>query len=224
MPPARDAPASFASPPIPFGAKLSSPWPSPGSRSTFRASNSGSKPPRARWDFAGSRTARATCTAAELMKGNACPTSCAASGSSRSPPALWLHAEHPLLSRSVTEQDLVHSPWVDCDPPATGPRGNDPSSLDRLLEHLYETTRTRVRTVARSGSAGLSLLASGDYLTWLPLTFLERLRGRCLQPVSTPFGRHRYRSGFVARRSAEDLPPFRKLETMVREIALASKG
>ena len=132
--------------------------------------------------------------------------------------------DHPLLSRTVTEEALVHSPWVDCDPPVTGPWGNAPSSLDRLLEHLYETTPMRVRTVVRSGSAGLSLLASGAYLTLLPLTFLERLRGRCLQPVPTSFGRHRYRLGFVARRSAEDLPPFRKLETMVRETALASKS
>ena len=129
--------------------------------------------------------------------------------------------DHPLLSRTVTEEDLVHSPWVDCDPPATGPWGNDPSSLDGLLEHLYETTRTRVRTIVRSGSAGLSLLTGSPYLTWLPLTFLERLRGACLQPLPTSFGRRRYRSGFVARRSAEDLPPFRKLETMVRETALA---
>ena len=41
--------------------------------------------------------------------------------------------ESPLLSRTVTEEDLIHSPWVDCDPPATGPRGNDPSSLEKLL-------------------------------------------------------------------------------------------
>ena len=37
--------------------------------------------------------------------------------------------DHPLLSRTVTEEALVHSPWVDCDPPVTGPWGNAPSSL-----------------------------------------------------------------------------------------------
>ena len=132
--------------------------------------------------------------------------------------------DHPLQSRTVTEEDLVHSPWIDCDPPAMGPCGNDPSPLDGLLEHLYAITRTRVRTIVRSDSAGLSLLAGSAYLTWLPLTFLKRLRGTSLRPLPTSFGRHRYRSGFVARRSAEDLPPFRKLETMVRETAFASQG
>ena len=105
-----------------------------------------------------------------------------------------------------------------------GPCGNDPSSLDELLEHLFEITRTRVRTIVRSGSTGLSLLEGGAYLTWLPLTFLERFRGTSLRPLPTSFGRQRCRSGIVARRSAEDLPPFRKLETMVRETALELQG
>lgn len=37
-------------------------------------------------------------------------------------------------------------------------------------------------------------------------------------------GRYRYRAGFVVRRSAEDLPPVRRLEAIVRESALASSA
>ena len=72
----------------------------------------------------------------------------------------------------------------------------------------------------RAGAAGLLLMAGGPYLAWLSLTFLERLPGRFLVPLPLEFGRFRYRSGFVARRAAEDLAPFRRLETILRETAL----
>ena len=77
-----------------------------------------------------------------------------------------------------------------------------------------------MRTVVRTGSAGLFLMASSPYLAWLSLTFLERLPGAFLQPLPVKFGRYLYRSGFVARRLAEDLPPFRRFEAIVRETAL----
>ena len=64
----------------------------------------------------------------------------------------------------------------------------------------------------------------GPYLAWLSLTFLERLPGRFLRPVPVALGRFRYRSGFVARRSAEDLPPLRRFEAIVRETALGHPG
>ena len=77
-----------------------------------------------------------------------------------------------------------------------------------------------MQTVIRTGSARLFLMARGPYLAWLSLTFLERLPGAFLQPLPVDFGRYRYRSGFVARRSAEDLAPFRRFEAIVRETAL----
>ena len=40
-----------------------------------------------------------------------------------------------------------------------------------------------------------------------------------IEPVPTAFGRRRYRSGIVARRSAEELAPMRAFEAMVREVA-----
>ena len=63
-------------------------------------------------------------------------------------------------------------------------------------------------------------MATGSWLAWLPLNFLERLTGPRLRPLPTRFGRQRFRTGFVARRSAEDLESFRLLERTVREVAL----
>ena len=128
--------------------------------------------------------------------------------------------DHPLLARAITDHDLARSPWIDYDAPAMAAPGERRPSLADLLERLYQSTHTRVQTVVRTGSAGLLLMASGPYLAWLSLTFLERLPGAFLQPLPVEFGRYRYRSGFVARRSAEDLAPFRRFEAIVRETAL----
>ena len=63
-------------------------------------------------------------------------------------------------------------------------------------------------------------MAGRPYFAWLSLTFLERLPWLFLRPLPVAFGRYRYRSGFVARRSAEELPPFRRFEAMLRTAAL----
>ena len=91
-----------------------------------------------------------------------------------------------------------------------------------LLERLHEITRTRVKTILRTGSAGVLVMTGAPYLAWRSLTFLERLPGGLLRPVPVEFGRYTSRSGFVARGAAEDLAPFRRLEAIVRETALAA--
>ena len=131
--------------------------------------------------------------------------------------------DHPLLARQATADDLVRAAWIDVDAPAAPAPGEGLPSLAALLEDLYETTHTRARTILRSGSAGLFLVASGPYLAWLSLTFLERLPGLAIRPLPVTIGRYDYRSGFVARRSAEDLPPFRRFEAILREIALGQR-
>ena len=62
------------------------------------------------------------------------------------------------------------------------------------------------------------------YLAWLSLTFLERLPGAFLQPLPVEFGRYRYPSGFVARRSAEELAPFRRFEAILRDTWRPRRG
>ena len=130
--------------------------------------------------------------------------------------------DHPLLARTITDEDLALCPWIDFDAPATLPPGDPRPSLGALLDRLHQTTHRRVRTVVRAGTAGPLLMAGGPYLAWLSLTFLERLPGGFLRPLPVSLGRYRYRSGFVARRSAEDIAPFRRFEAIVRATALGT--
>ena len=131
---------------------------------------------------------------------------------------------HPLLERAVTDADLARCPWVDFDGGANPPPGDPRPSLGSLLEQVYESTHTRMRTIVRAGTTGLFLMATSPYLAWLSLTFLERLPGLAVQPLPVALGRYTYRSGFVARRAAEDLAPFRRFETILRETALGRSG
>ena len=126
--------------------------------------------------------------------------------------------------RLLTRRDLSRYPWIDFDWPATPSPGDGRPSLDALLEGLGATVPTRVKTVLRAGTAGLLLMAGSPYLAWLSLTFLDRLPGAFLRPLPVRFGRYPYRTGFVARRSAEDLAPLRQLEAIVRDIALSHPG
>ena len=132
--------------------------------------------------------------------------------------------DHPLTARRVTRADLARYPWVDFDSPATPPPGDGRPTLAALLRTLHDTTHRRVQTVARSRTAGLYVMAGAPYLAWLAVTFIERLPGAFLRPLPIAFGTYVYRSGFVARRSAESLPPFRRLEALVCETALASSA
>ena len=132
---------------------------------------------------------------------------------------------HPLLTRRPSLRDLSGYPWIDYDAPAftapaAVPPGDPETSLDPVLERLFRETGRRVTTRLRAGAAALLPMAAGPWLARLPLELLDRLAEPRPRPLSTRFGRQRYRAGFIARRSAEDLAPFRALERAVRETAL----
>ena len=136
---------------------------------------------------------------------------------------------HPLLTRRPALRDLSGYPWIDYDAPVftapgAGPPGDVEPSLDPVLERLFRETGRRVSTVLRAGAAALLPMAAGPWLARLPLELLDRLAEPRPRPLSTRFGRQRYRAGFIARRSAEDLAPFRALEETVRETALERSG
>ena len=108
--------------------------------------------------------------------------------------------DHPLPAGTPTAADLADCPWIDYDAPLPAatvalPDSDRPSSLDRLLEGLFRETGRRVSTVLRARAAGLCLMATGSWLAWLPLNFLERLTGPRLRPLPTRFGRQRFRAG-----------------------------
>ncbi len=124
--------------------------------------------------------------------------------------------DHPLHAATPGPRELARWPWIDLDSQASG----DDPSLAALLDDLGRRARRRVRPVLRANSAGLLLLATGPWLAWLPLDLLDALPGPPVAPLPLAFGRRRYRTGFVARRSAEDHVPFRLLQQTVRERAL----
>lgn len=128
--------------------------------------------------------------------------------------------DHPLHAARPTPDDLVHSPWLDCYSSARAGADERGPSLAGVLERLRERTGERAGPVLRAGAAGLLLLAEGPWLSWLPLAFLARVPALGVEPLALNFGRRRYRTGLVVRRSAEDLAPMRMFEEIVREIAL----
>lgn len=134
------------------------------------------------------------------------------------------HGDHPLLSSNITFDDLANCPWIDFDSPVVSRLDPNRSSLSSLFERLHQHTSARVRTIIRASSASLLLMAGGPYLSWLSLTFLKRLDGLVLRPLPVSFGRISYRSGFVVRRSAEDLPPFRSFEAILRRVLFDSQS
>ena len=133
---------------------------------------------------------------------------------------------HPLHGAEPAPRDLAGWPWIDFDGPDGADAGADAgrASLAAVLDELHDLTGGPVRAVLRAGSAGLTLLAAGPWLAWLSLDLLDRLPGTPLRALPLAFGRRRYRTGFIARRSAEDLEPFRMLEQSVRDAAFGRDG
>ena len=137
--------------------------------------------------------------------------------------AIVADENHPLQAKRPALADLAGCSWIDCGASVRTPPGDGQPSLDDLLDRLFAATGRRVKGIVRAGDAGLLLIATGPWLSWLPLELLGRLAAPRLAPLPLAFGRHRYRAGFIARRSAEDLPPFRALEETMRETALARR-
>ena len=129
------------------------------------------------------------------------------------------HRAHPLHARAVTFDALADLPWVDYDAPRARDAGGRPSVAD-VLEALHAHTGRHARTLMRAASAGLSLMGTGPYLTWLPLGFLGNVPGLDLAPLAVELGACRHATGTLSRRAAEDWAPFRHLRNQVREVAL----
>ena len=134
------------------------------------------------------------------------------------------NTDHPLHARAPVLADLAGYPWIDFDaaPRLDGHRRRP--SLAAVLEDLHDRTNRRVQTVIRAGAAGLFLMVTSPYLAWVPLDFIEDMPGLALRPLPLEFGKRRCRTGFVSRRSAEDLPPFRQLRKAIRDVVLGRGG
>ena len=130
--------------------------------------------------------------------------------------------DHPLHAARPEPRDLADWPWIDLDGPARVGNGGQPS-LVVVFDELQRQTGRRVRAVIRAGSAGVALLAEGPWLAWLPLELIDRLPGAPLEALPLTFGRRRYRTGFIVRRAAEDLAPFRMLRNALHAAALGRR-
>ena len=131
------------------------------------------------------------------------------------------HRRHPLHGGEVTLADIAGCPWVDFEgaTPVAIANGHFRPSLARVLDELYERTGTRVRTVIAAGAVGLFLLATGPYLSWLPLPFLAAGPEAAIRPLPVDLGRHRHRTGLIWRRSAESISSFRIMRRIVRAVS-----
>ena len=110
---------------------------------------------------------------------------------------------HPLFESAAGPGDLARYPWIDFDWPVTASQDGLRPSLAAVLAEIRGAGPGRVVTVLRLGAAGLFALARGPWLAWLATKMLRRLPGGLVRPLPVEIDRFRYRTGFVARRSAE---------------------
>ena len=129
------------------------------------------------------------------------------------------HRAHPLHAGAVTYDALADCPWVDYDAPRARDAGGRPSVAD-VLEALHARTGRHAPTLVRAASAGLALMGTGPYLTWLPLGFLGAVPGLDLAPLAVELGACRHATGTLSRRAAEDWEPFRHFRNQVHEVTL----
>ena len=92
--------------------------------------------------------------------------------------------------------------------------------MSDVLEALHARTGRHAPTLVRAASAGLSLMGTGPYLTWLPLGFLGAVPDLDFSPLAVELGACRHATGTLSRRAAEDWEPFLHLHARVREVAL----
>ena len=98
--------------------------------------------------------------------------------------------------------------------------GHGLPSVTVVLDDLHRETGKRASTIIRTDSVDLCLMATGPYLSWLSLTFLDKLPRNFLKRLPLEFGTYRCRTGLVSRRSAERMPSFGYFRDIVRDIVL----
>ena len=131
------------------------------------------------------------------------------------------HKDHPLQSEAPTYDDLAGYPWIDYDTVMRKQAGAARATLtDNILSKLYEQTGKRVKSVIRTSPVDLSLMETGPYLSVLSLDFMEKLPGSFLKPLSLQFGRCRFPSGVLLRKSSSNMSPCRRLINIIRDIVL----
>jgi DNA-binding transcriptional LysR family regulator len=130
------------------------------------------------------------------------------------------HDTHPIFQKEkVTYHDLVRFPWLTLDEVIDIAKDNNGwPTFSMVLDELYERTGERVKTIVQVDAAGLFLMSTGPYLTYLSLNFAQHLSNLSLKPIPFVFGfgDRTFRAGIVARRSIEGTYAFRFFKELVR--------
>ena len=128
-------------------------------------------------------------------------------------------ATHPVLKRSrIDARELLDYPWLSYQ--------SDVAYLDMVMEMIAtETGQQRKASVhCESILTVLELLRLGDYLAFLPSSFLSSRFGADLRVVPTLPTKAQFQSGMIYRRNLRDSEPFRKLMSVshacVKELKL----
>lgn len=113
---------------------------------------------------------------------------------------------HPIFDQPVADSDaLAHYSWLSFQ--------SDAAYLDNIREVLREASGKPLRVTAHcdSMSTTLKLLSEGDYLAFLPSSFLTRPRDRGLRIVKTELPEVKFNSGPIYRRFLQQNAAFKYL-------------
>ena len=135
------------------------------------------------------------------------------------------HEDHPIHSREIHCSDLVRYPWIEYDPGEKEDWGQyGLPSLAHVNEGLCQHTGHRVKEVVRASMTGFGMMQEGDYLSYLPLSVLDKLPGVSIRPLATDICKQTYRLGLLSRRSARCMAAYACLRQILRDVALMELG
>lgn len=125
---------------------------------------------------------------------------------------------HPILTRpNIGARDLLDYAWLSYQ--------SDIAYLDMIMGQVAAQTGRQKHAVLHCESmlTALELLRCGDYLAFLPSTFIASSFGAGLCVVPTQTAKASFQSGMIYRRSLGDTAPFRLLFSLVNERIQALK-
>lgn len=128
-------------------------------------------------------------------------------------------SDHPILKMAQAGPDeLLSFPWLSYQ--------SDVAYLDTIMEPILEQTGRRANAIVRCESmlTVLALMREGDYLAFLPGSFITSVPGLNLRVVDTNITDVTFESGVIFRRSLLSNPAFRHLLDVTNERIAAIAG
>lgn len=136
------------------------------------------------------------------------------------------HEDHPLQFQEIDCSDLARYPWIEydgCEKKGDWDQDALPS-LTHVKKGLCQHTSHRVKKVVRASLTGFGMMQEGDYLSFLPVSALDKLPGASIRPLDTDIGKRSHRLGLISKRSARCMSAYTCLREIVRDVALKELG